>query len=46
MIIRESGEFKYEQDKKFQMLQKVEKTFFELGNVHGCNNGISSIHWK
>ena len=22
------------------------KTFYDLGNVYGCNNGISSIHGK
>ena len=28
------------------MLQKMEKTFYDLVNVYGCNNGISSIHGK
>ena len=32
--------------KEFQMLQKMWKTFYELVNVHGCNNGISSSHGK
>ena len=32
--------------KEFQMLQKLEETLHELGNVHVCNNGISSIHGK
>ena len=32
--------------KEFQMLQKMEKTFYDLGNVYDCNNGISSIHGK
>ena len=26
--------------------EKWRKTFYDLGNVHGCNNGISSIHGK
>ena len=26
--------------------ENVEKTFYDLGNVYGCNNGISSIHGK
>ena len=26
------------------MLLKMEKTFFDLGNVHDCSNGISSVH--
>ena len=25
------------------MLQKMEKTFYDMGNFHVCNNGISSI---
>ena len=32
--------------KEFQMLQKMEETFYDLVNVHDCNNGISSIHGK
>ena len=32
--------------KGFRMLQKMEKTFFDLGNVYGCDNGISSTHGK
>ena len=29
---------------EFQMLQKMEETFYVLENVHDCDNGISSIH--
>ena len=32
--------------KEFPMLQKMEKPFYDLVNVYGCNNGISSIHEK
>ena len=33
---------RFEKDKnEFQMLQKMEKTFYDLWNVHDCNNGIS-----
>ena len=28
------------------MLQKMERTFHDLVNVYGCNNGISSVHGK
>ena len=32
--------------KNFKCYRKWRKTFCGLGNVHGCNNGISSIHVK
>ena len=32
--------------KEFPTLQEKEKKFFDLENVSGCNNGISSIHGK
>ena len=30
----------------FKCYRKWRKTFYDLGNVHDCNNGISSIHGK
>ena len=32
--------------KKFKCYRKWRKTFFDLVNVYGCNNGISSDHGK
>ena len=32
--------------KNFKCYRKWRKTFYGFGNVHGCNNGISSIHGK
>ena len=32
--------------KNFKCYRKWRKTFYDLGNVYGCNNGISSIHGK
>ena len=32
--------------KNFECYTKWRKTFYDLVNVHGCNNGISSIHGK
>ena len=46
-IIREPGELSSgNKTNEFQMLQKMEKTFYDFGNVYGCNNGIGSIHRK
>ena len=47
-IIRESGEWSSAKktEKNFKCYRKWRKTFYDLGNVHGCNNGISSIHVK
>ena len=28
------------------MLQEMKKTYYNLENVYGCNNGISGIHGK
>ena len=37
---------KCEKDRnEFQMLQKMEKTFYDLVNVYDCNNGIG-VHGK
>ena len=36
-----------EKDRKnFECYRKCGETFYDLGNVHVCNNGISSIHGK
>ena len=32
--------------KKFQCYRRWRRTFYDLWNVYGCNNGISSIHGK
>ena len=47
-IIRESGEWSIAKktEKNFKSYRKWRKTFYDLGNVHDCNNGISSIHGK
>ena len=47
-IIRESGEWSgaKKTEKNFQCYSKWRKTFYDLGNIHDCNNGISSIHGK
>ena len=33
-------------ENNFKCYRKWRKTFDDLVNVHGCNNGISSIHGK
>ena len=33
-------------EKNFECHRKWRKTFYDLGNVYGCNIGISSIHGK
>ena len=47
-IIRESGEWAgaKKTEKDFGCCRKWRKTFCDLGNVHDCNNGISSSHGK
>ena len=30
----------------FQCCKRWGRTFYDLGNAHGCNNGISGIHGK
>ena len=47
-IIRESGEWSgaKKTEKNFKCYRKWRKTFYDLGNVHGCSNGLSSIHGK
>ena len=32
--------------KNFQRCRRWRRTFHDLGNVYGCNNGFSNIHWK
>ena len=33
-------------DTNFKCDRRRRETFYDLGNVHDCNNGISSIHGK
>ena len=33
-------------EKNFQRCRKWRRTFYDLGNVYGCNNGLSDIHGK
>ena len=33
-------------EKNFQCCRRWRRTFYDLVNVYGCNNGISSIHGK
>ena len=34
------------QKKNFKCYRRWRETFYDLGNAHDCNNGISSIHGK
>ena len=47
-IIRESGESSgaKKTEENFECYRQWRKTFYDLENVYGCNNGISSIHGK
>ena len=47
-IIRKQGEWSSAKktEKDFECYRKWWKTFYDLGNVYGCNNGISSFHGK
>ena len=47
-IIREPGEWSSAEktEKNFQCCRKRRRTFYDLVNVYGCNNGISNIHGK
>ena len=47
-IIRESGEWSgaKKTEKDFECDRKWRRTFYDLGNVYGCYNGIRSIHGK
>ena len=47
-IIRKSGEWSCAEktEMNFQCCRRWRKTFYDLENVYGCNNGISSIHGK
>ena len=33
-------------EKNFQCYRRWRRTFYDLGNVYGCNNGISGVHGK
>ena len=33
-------------ENNFQCYRKWRRTFYDLGNVYGCDNGISDIHGK
>ena len=46
-IIHESGEWSRAKktEKNFKCYRKCRKTFYDLVNVHNCNNGISSPLW-
>ena len=47
-IIRESGEWSSAEktENNFQCYRRWRKAFYDLENVHGCNDGINSIHGK
>ena len=47
-IIRESGEWSgaKKTEENFERCRRWRTTFYDLGNVYGCYNGISSIHGK
>ena len=47
-IIRESGEWSgaKKTGTNFKCYRRWRKTFYDLGNVHDCNVGISGIHGK
>ena len=47
-IIRELGEWSgaKKTETNFQCCRRWRETLYDLGNVHDCNNGISSIHGK
>ena len=47
-IIRESGEWSgaKKTETNFKCYRRWRKTFYDLVNVHDCDNGISSIHGK
>ena len=47
-IIRESGEWSSAKktETNFKCYRRWRETFYDLGNVQDCNNGISGIHGK
>ena len=46
LVNRVNDHVRKRQKKNFKCYRKWRKTFYDLGNVHDCNNGISSIHGK
>ena len=45
-VNRVNDQVRKRQKRISHVTQNGEKTFYDLGNVHGCNSGISSIHGK
>ena len=47
-IIRESGEWASAKktETNFKCYRRWRETFYDLENVHGCNDGVSGIHGK
>ena len=43
---RVNDQVRKKQKRNLNVTENAEKTFYDLGNVHACNNGISSIHGK
>ena len=43
---RVNDQMQERQKKGFECYRKWRKTFYDLANVHGCNNRISNIHGK
>ena len=45
-VNRVNDQVRKETETNFKCYRKWRETFYDLGNVHDCNNGISSIHGK
>ena len=45
-VSRVKDQVRKKTEKNFECYRRRRKTFYDLENVHGCNNGISSIHGK
>ena len=45
-VNRVNDQVRKRQKRIVKCYRKCRKTFYDLGNVHVCNNGISSIHGK
>ena len=45
-VNRVNDQVRKREKRNFKCYRRWRKTFYDLGNVHHCNNGISSIHGK
>ena len=46
LVNRVNDQVRKKTEKNFQRCRRSRRTFYYLGNVYGCNDGISDIHGK